>query len=78
MERETVFFKLNEILKDLLVEEVEITEETALLSDSILDSLEFMNYITTIEEIFNVSIQDEDVAKFQLGIVKNMVDYLST
>ena len=55
---------------------VEASENTALIGDKILDSLDFMNYITTIEEKYKIKISDEDILKNQLGVVKNLVDYI--
>jgi len=57
---------------------VEASENTALIGDKILDSLDFMNYITTIEEKYKIKISDEDILKNQLGVVKNLVDYISS
>jgi len=76
MERVEILNKLQQILKELKIQ-TEITEETALVNENIVDSMEFMNYIIIIEEMFDVSISDDDIAAQQLGIVKNMIDYLS-
>jgi acyl carrier protein len=54
----------------------EINENTALIADSILDSLEFMNYITKVEEEFNISISDQEIVGKSLGIVSNMVEFI--
>lgn len=56
----------------------EIQEDTALLRDSILDSLEFMNYITKVEEEFSISISDQEIVDNNLGIVSNMVEFIIT
>jgi acyl carrier protein len=53
-----------------------ITEKTALIADSVLDSLEFMNYITIIEEKFQISISDADIENQRLGIIENMINYI--
>jgi acyl carrier protein len=77
MSRKEIFLKLEEILKELLSAEVEITEETALVGEKILDSLEFMSYVTTVEEEFGVKLSDDDIENKQLGVMKNMIDFLS-
>lgn len=69
------FDSLKKILAGMNVS-VEITENLALLADSVLDSLEFMNYITQVEEAFNIKISDADIEKFKLGIISNMIKYL--
>jgi acyl carrier protein len=68
---------IGEIVKSIN-EKAKITEKTALLGDSILDSLEFMNYLTKIEESYKMKIKDSEVAEKSLGVVENMVKYLST
>ena len=76
MNKTEIFEKLASILKNVGVT-ISINEEMALLGGSILDSLDFMNYITQVEELFKVKISDSDLEKYQLGIMKNMVNYLS-
>ena len=77
MKQEEVFSKLQEILKKQLTVDIEITPETALVHEKVLDSLEFMNYITTIEDEFGIELSDEDIENKQLGLIKNMVDFLA-
>jgi len=76
MKKTKILLTLKEIVKKQFDKTSEITEETALIKEKILDSLEFMNYLTSVEEEFDISISDDDIVKYQLGIVKNMVDYL--
>ena len=68
--------KIIEILRKLDVS-IAITDNLALVGDSILDSMEFMNYITQVEETFDLEISDEDIEQFKLGIIGNMVTYLT-
>ena len=77
MERTEILSKLKEIVEKQLKKTLNITEETALAGENILDSLEFMNYITSVEEEFNISISDGDIENGQLGKISNMIDYLS-
>jgi acyl carrier protein len=77
MKREKVFLELKEIILSLQAEKFTVSEESALIGDKLFDSLEFMNYITTIEEKFGVELSDENIKNRQLGIVKNMVDFLT-
>jgi len=71
-----IFEKLKTIVSSINQNSV-IKESTALIGDSILDSLEFMNYITKVEEEFNISISDQEIVGKSLGILSNMVDYIS-
>jgi len=75
MNRQEIFDKLVEILVDIK-DDVQVTEETALIGDGILDSLELINYLTQIEENYDLSISLDQLAEQKLGIVKNMLDYI--
>lgn len=75
MNRNEVFEKLSEILKDIKDDAI-INEDTALISEGILDSLELINYLTQIEENYDLSISLDQLADLKLGIVKNMIDYI--
>ena len=77
MNRSEIIEKLIDILKDIK-DDVNISEETALIGEGILDSLELINYLTQIEETYDVSISLDQLAELQLGVVKNMIDYLAT
>ena len=76
MNKGDIFSKIKTIIYTVLETEIAITEESELLGDFILDSLEFMNFITKVEEEFDIQISDDDIEEFQLGIVQNMMDYL--
>lgn len=73
----TIFEKLKEILIKEINVKIEITENTALVADKILDSLDFMNYITCVEQEYDIKISDEDILTYQLGVLKHMVKYIS-
>jgi len=77
MENQQIFDKLNLIVKSINGNAV-LNENTALIGDSILDSLEFMNYITKVEESFEISISDSEINRLQLGILGNMANYISS
>jgi acyl carrier protein len=55
-----------------------INENSALIGDSIIDSLEFMNYLTKVEETFGINITDSEINSQKLGILFNMVAHIST
>jgi acyl carrier protein len=77
MENQQIFDKLNSIVKSINVNAA-INENTALVGDSVLDSLEFMNYITKVEEAFKINISDSEIIGQQLGILHNMTNYISS
>lgn len=69
-----------DILKIILTNEIGIqsplTLETGLFKEKLIDSMDWLSYITKVEEKFNISISDSDGDEFQLGIIQNMVKYL--
>lgn len=76
MNKNEIFERLVEILKDIK-DDISVSEETALIGEGILDSLELINYLTQIEETYNVSISLDQLSENKLGIIKNMIDYLA-
>jgi acyl carrier protein len=77
MDELQIFDKLSTIVKTINVGAV-VKENTALVGEYILDSLEFMNYLTKVEEAFEINISDSDIKEHQLGILINMVKYISS
>ena len=71
-----LFTHLQQIITQDLEKTVTLHEESALIGESILDSLEFMNYLTKVEERFHVKISDADVARYRLGVMTNMIRFL--
>ncbi|MGT2959439.1 acyl carrier protein [Streptococcus bovimastitidis] len=75
MTREAILVKLQEIMieqddtKDFV-----LTEETSLKDDIAVDSIELTEFIINVEDVFNISIPDEDVE--DLTKISNLIDYL--
>lgn len=77
MSKEIILQKLLGILKEKLSVSKEINENTALPAEDVLDSMEFLKYLTLVEEEFGISISDEDLGNYKLGNIKNMTEYIS-
>jgi acyl carrier protein len=77
MNEEMLFNTLKDILKNDVQLQIEITKDTALLSEQLIDSLDFMNYVTVIEEKFSIAISDTDISANKLGIIQNMIDFIT-
>jgi len=73
---EEIFNTLKDILQNDVQLQIEITKETALLGEQLMDSLDFMNYVTIIEEKFSISISDDDISSNKLGIIQNMITFI--
>ena len=72
-----VFEKLKEIIVDQLnVEPDLITEETDIMADLSADSLDVVEMIVELENEFNLTIDDEEVAGFKT--VGDMVAYVES
>jgi acyl carrier protein len=76
MTDEEILQKLQEILRTHINVTTSVLESTALIGDGVVDSLDFMNYVTRVEETFDIQISNDDLANHQLGIMRNMVAYL--
>ena len=77
MEKQQILEKLIIIIKSINTN-AKINENTTLIGESILDSLEFMNYITKVEESFIISISDSEIVGKSLGKIGNMVNHISS
>ena len=72
-----VFEKLKEIIVDQLnVEPDLITEDTDIMADLSADSLDVVEMIVELENEFNLTIDDEEVAGFKT--VGDMVAYVES
>ena len=76
MNKESILTKLKKIINEIVENQISITEETALIGQGIMDSMEFMNYITQVESDFDIKIDENAVNQRQLGVVKNMIEYI--
>ena len=76
MNEDILFNTLKDILQNDVQLQVEITKETALLGEQLIDSLDFMNYVTIIEQKFSISISDDDISSNKLGVIQNMITFI--
>ncbi len=76
MNKNEIFSILTQIILDIKEEELELSVDTALIESNIFDSLELINYLTQIEERFGVNISFDELIENQLGLIKNMIDYI--
>jgi len=76
MDKKIVFEELVTILKNEMNLNIDINIDTALLAGGVIDSMDFMSYITNVEEKYSIKISDEEIGKYKLGIISNMVDYI--
>jgi len=75
MTKQEIIDKLFFIVKDIKGD-VKVDENTALIESGLLDSLEVINYLTQIEEFMELSISLDELVDNQLGIIKNMADFI--
>lgn len=77
MDNQQILEKLSSIVKSINPD-ASLTENTELLGESVLDSLEFMNYLTKTEEAFSLSISDAEISTLKLGIIRNMINFINS
>lgn len=73
---DAILAELTRILQENTSLRQPVRPDLALLSGRVLDSMDFMNYITVVEERFGVAITDAEIADHRLGIMRNMVEFL--
>jgi len=66
-------FILDELVEDL---DVEITQDTSLFQDRVLDSLNLVALINFLERAFNIKISPSEVNIENLDSVSNMLSFL--
>ena len=72
---EQVLEKLQDLFRDYSGnDELVLTEESSLVNDLGLSSLDVISLIGNIEDTFDIQIEDEDIAN--LLTVKDVVDYI--
>ena len=69
------FDKVKEIILEINDEAV-LNENTDLVEDEVLDSLETVTFLSEIEEEFDISISTEDYMDKELFILKNLIEFI--
>ena len=77
MDNKIIFERLVKILNEDLGVKTALGLNTALIREGILDSMDFANYLTQVENSFNLRISNEEVVEHELGVVGNMVSFLA-
>ncbi len=77
MTNKDILIKLKDIIQDINPD-IDFDENLALIQSGSMDSLEVINYLTQIEEIFNLDISLEQLQEEKLGIVSNMMNYIAS
>ena len=75
MSREEILSRLISVIQEILCDDsVEITEESGLVDELGLDSLEAMELMMEVENEFDVTIPESEIGNFSK--VKDFIDYL--
>jgi acyl carrier protein len=76
MSGKDTFEQLKKLIVELLeVDEAEVVPEASFVDDLAADSLDFVELITAVEDVFGIEIPDEDAEK--LVTVQDAVEYIS-
>ncbi|MCI7790585.1 MAG: phosphopantetheine-binding protein [Lachnospiraceae bacterium] len=75
MSREEILSRLTGVIQEIICDDsVEITEESSLVDELGLDSLEAMELMMEVENEFDVTIPESEIGNFSK--VKDFIDYL--
>ncbi|MCX6147698.1 MAG: phosphopantetheine-binding protein [Candidatus Kapabacteria bacterium] len=77
MTNKDILTKLKDIIEDINPD-IDFSESLALIQSGAMDSLEVINYLTQIEEVFNLEISLEQLQEEKLGVVGNMLNYIAS
>ena len=70
-----IFEQLKQIVRDYLGDDkIEINEDSILTDDLGLSSLDLISIVGSVEDTFNIEVQDKDVA--EIRTIKDVVDYI--
>jgi acyl carrier protein len=76
MDENRILSIITSIISDDLGLDASINPEESLLTTNTLDSMDWISFLTIVEEKFNITIPQEEAAIYQIGVVKNLVNYL--
>ena len=76
MDENQILTVITSIINDDLGLNANINPEQSLLATKILDSMDWISFLTIVEEKFKITIPQEEAAQYQIGIVKNLLRYL--
>jgi len=76
MSRDEALIIIKKCLESVLEEEVVITEESHLIDDEILDSLDSAVFIFEVESETSKKLPDGDIGEHDLYKVSKLIDYL--
>ncbi len=71
-----IFEKIKNIIKNDLDSESEITIDTSLLQESIMDSMDWISFLARLEEDFGLEISSDDASQYKLAFIGNLISFL--
>lgn len=77
MSREELLSIVVSCVNKVLDDEVEVTEQTHLVNDGILDSLDSATFIFELEAATNQHLPDGDLDEKELYLVSNLISHLA-
>lgn len=76
MTEQEIFLHIKKIIKDDLEIEAEVTLDTWLLRDQIMDSMDWLSFLFRLEELHGIVVSPDEADEHQIGIVKNLIVFL--
>lgn len=77
MSKQEIFLKIKDILKQKFVfNEEEITIDSSLIETFVMDSLQLLEFIISVEEEFKICMKPEDVDVETFNLLSTLVEYI--
>jgi acyl carrier protein len=76
MDENKILSIITSIINDDLGLDVSVDPEQSLITTNTLDSMDWISFLTIVEDKFKIKISHEDAALHQIGVVKNLINYL--
>lgn len=78
MSSKDVLTLIKKSLKETLDREIEITEDTDLVKEKILDSLDGIRFLFEVEQLTDVKFPDSDVSSGRLWKISELVRFITS
>ncbi len=76
MTEKEILDKLMKIIRDDIEIQDEININSSLLQEKVMDSMDWISFLTRVEEEFEMEIPPEEADGYAIAIIENMVKYI--
>ena len=76
MTEKEIATRIDKIIREDIAIDVDYSWDESLLTTGIMDSMDWMSFLTRVEDNFNIEISSEDADKHSIAIMNNLIIYL--